>query len=303
MTIEARIGHPRVVAVVVRWNREKLLTEYLTILDAQPRWPDVGAVDSPSTDGSQEMFGARFPDVHLVTLTCHTERAGGFSPDLPSPAGDDATRPETALADLLASANECGSGLGLVASRVLRIDGRDRPRQILRDHARASKADRRPAGAAGGRATPRSFASLLIEAAVIAELGLPTADLFIWNDDDFEFTPGIARHRTSIHPPQSIASHSTRELGIKREAPREPLHHGVHDTMRFLGTGDAVAPGEAGVRVGLAQRNSALSYRHCHRKAAMRGELKKGLRGELRTRPRPTHEVLGEAGCELAPHW
>jgi hypothetical protein len=157
------IGHRRVVAVVVRWNREKLLTEYLTLLDAQPRWPDVGAVDNPSTGGSQEIFGTRFPEVHLGTLTCNTERAGGFSPD--------------------------------------------------------------------------------------------------------------------------------------------PLHHGVHDKMRILGAGDAVAPGEADVRVGSAQRNSALSYRHCHHKAAMRGELKKGLCGELRTRPRPTHEVLGEAGCELAPHW
>jgi rhamnopyranosyl-N-acetylglucosaminyl-diphospho-decaprenol beta-1,3/1,4-galactofuranosyltransferase len=286
------IGHRRVVAVVVRWNREKLLTEYLTILDAQPRWPDVGAVDNPSTGGSQEIFGTRFPDVHLVTLTCNTERAGGFSPDLPWPADADATRPETA-SDLLASANVCGSGLGLVASRVLRIDGRDQPRHVPRDRARASKADRRPARAAGGRARPQSFVSLLTEAAVIRELGLPTADLFIWNDDDFEFIPGI----------DAIASHTTRELGIKREAPREPLHHGVHDKMRILGAGDAVAPGEAGVRVGSAQRNSALSYRHCHHKAAMRGELKKGLRGELRTRPRPTHEVLGEAGCELAPHW
>jgi rhamnopyranosyl-N-acetylglucosaminyl-diphospho-decaprenol beta-1,3/1,4-galactofuranosyltransferase len=296
------IGHRRVVAVVVRWNREKLLTEYLTLLDAQPRWPDVGAVDNPSTGGSQEIFGTRFPEVHLGTLTCNTERAGGFSPDLPRPADEDATRPETALADLLASANVCGSGLGLVASGVLWNDGRDQPRHVPRDRARASEADRRPARAAGGCATPQSFVSLLIEAGVIRELGLPTADFFIWNDD-FEFTSGIARHRKSIHAPHAIASHTTRELGIKREAPREPLHHGVHDKMRILGAGDAVAPGEAGVRVGSAQRNSALSYRHCHHKAAMRGELKKGLRGELRTRPRPTHEVLGEAGCELAPHW
>jgi hypothetical protein len=135
-------------------------------------------------------------------------------------------------------------------------------------------------------------------------LGPPTADLFIWNDD-FEFTPGIARHPTSVHAPHVIASHMTRELGIKREARREPWHHGVHDIMRVLGAGDAgdaVAPGEVGVLAGSAQRNRTLSYRHCHQKAVMGGGLMKGLRGELRNRPRPTHEVPGEAGCELAPH-
>jgi hypothetical protein len=297
------LGHPRAVAVVVRWDRAKLLTEYLTILDAQP-WPDVGAVHNPSTDGSQEMLGTRFPDVHLVTLTCNTERGGGFGADLPWPGDDDTTRPETALADHLASANVRGTGLGLAASRVLWIDGRDRPRQIPRDHARASKADRRRARAAGGGAPAQSLVPLLIQAGAIRGLGPPTADLFIWNDD-FEFTPGIARHPTSVHAPHVIASHMTRELGIKREARREPWHHGVHDIMRVLGAGDAgdaVAPGEVGVLAGSAQRNRTLSYRHCHQKAVMGGGLMKGLRGELRNRPRPTHEVPGEAGCELAPH-
>jgi rhamnopyranosyl-N-acetylglucosaminyl-diphospho-decaprenol beta-1,3/1,4-galactofuranosyltransferase len=295
------IGHPGAVAAVVTGECAKLLTEYLTILDAQPRWPEVGAVGNPSTDGSQEMFGTRFPDVHRVTLTCDTERAGGFSSDLLWPADDDAITSMTALADFLASANVCGSGLGLVTSRVLWVDGRDQPRHVPRDPARASKAHPCEARAAGGPAMPQaSFVSLLIEAGAIRELGLPAVDFMIWNDD-FEFTPGIARHRKSVHAPHAIVSHLTTELGIKREAPGELFHHGVHDKMRDMRAGDAVAPQEAGMRFGSAQRNRALSYPPCHHKAAMRGGLMKGPCGELRTRPRPTREVLAGAGCELAP--
>jgi len=296
------IGHPRAVAAVVTGECAKLLTEYLTILDARPRWPDVWVeVHNPSPDGSQEMFRTRFPDVHLVTLTCNTAGAVGFSADLPWPTDDDATTPVTGLADFLASANACGSGLGLVASSGVWIDGRDQSRHIPRDPARASKAHPRAARAAGGRPMPQaSFVSLLIEAGAIREFGLPTAAFFIWNDH-FEFTPRIPRYRKGVHAPHAIVSHLTTEPSIKLEAPGELSHHGVHDKMRDLGAGDAVAPGEAGMRFGSAQRNWELLFRHSHHKAVMRDGLNKGPGAELRTRPRPTREVLAEAGCELAP--
>jgi len=319
VTNETIRGHLRVVAVVVTWNRVKLLAECLTMLDAQTRRPDVVVVvDNASTDGSEEMIRTRFPDVHLVRLTRNTGGAGGFSAGLAEAvdvhhadlvwAMDDDTIPsETTLAELLASYTAYGPGLGLVASRVVWIDGRDQPRNIPRNipryPGRVYRADRRAALAAGGRPVrTASFVSLLVEAGAIREFGLPTADFFIWNDD-FEFTARLLRHRKGIYASKAIAVHKTAELGTKLVDPGERFYHEVRNKIWVFRAGEAFAPIEAGTRVGAALRNWVLFYLHSHNKAAMRSGLKEGLRDGLRTRPRPTREVLAEAGYDLAPHW
>ncbi|MHB1474720.1 MAG: glycosyltransferase [Dermatophilaceae bacterium] len=315
MTDEAFLGHPRVVAVVVTWNRKDLLTECLTMLGAQSRRPDVVVVvDNASTDGSRAVILAKFPDVDLVALTRNTGGAGGFSAGLAQAvdvhdadlvwAMDDDTIPtETTLAELLASYTAYGPGLGLVASRVIWTDGRDQPRNIPRDPRWSSRTDRRAAHAAGGRPVrTASFVSLLIEAGTIREFGLPTADFFIWNDD-FEFTARILRHRKGIYAPKAIVVHKTSELGTKLVDPGERFYNEVRNKVWIFRAGEAFAPVEAGIRVGAAVRNWARFYRHSRSQAAMRRGLRKGLRDGFRTRPRPTREVLAEAGYDLAPHW
>jgi hypothetical protein len=73
VTDEAILSNPRVVAVVLTWNRMKLLTEPLTRLGARPRPPDVRfVVDNASTDGSHDESRGQFHDVDLVTLTGNT---------------------------------------------------------------------------------------------------------------------------------------------------------------------------------------------------------------------------------------
>jgi rhamnopyranosyl-N-acetylglucosaminyl-diphospho-decaprenol beta-1,3/1,4-galactofuranosyltransferase len=285
------------------------------MLEVQTRRPDVVVVvDNASADGSQDMIRTRFPDVHLVTLTRNTGGAGGFSAGLAEAvdvhqadlvwAMDDDTIPsETTLAQLLASYAAYGPGLGLVASRVVWIDGRDQPRNIPRYPGRVYRADRRAALAAGGRPVrTASFVSLLIEAGAIREFGLPTADFFIWNDD-FEFTARLLRHRKGIYAPKAIAVHKTAELGTKLVDPGKRFYHEVRNKIWVFRAGEAFAPIEAGTRVGAALRNWVLFYLHSRSKAAMRRGLKNGLRDGLRTRPRPTREVLAEAGYDLAPHW
>ncbi|HEX7461853.1 MAG TPA: glycosyltransferase [Dermatophilaceae bacterium] len=315
MTDEAIRDHPRVVAVVVTWNRKDLLTECLTMIGAQTRRPDVVVVvDNASSDGTPDMIRTQFPDVELVTLTRNIGGAGGFSAGLAQAvdvhqadlvwAMDDDTIPtNSTLAELIASYTAYGPGLALVASRVVWTDGRDQPRNIPRDPWWASKADRRAAHAAGGRPVrTASFVSLLIEASTIRDFGLPTADFFIWNDD-FEFTARILRHRKGIYAPKAIVVHKTAELGTKLVDPGERFYNEVRNKIWTFRAGDAFAPAEAGVRVGAAIRNWARFYRHSHSQVAMRRGLMRGLRDGLRTRPRPTREVLAEAGYDLAPHW
>jgi GT2 family glycosyltransferase len=304
-----------VVAVVVTWNRVKLLTECLTMLRAQTRPPDVVVVvDNASTDGTGDMIRAQFPEVDVLRLVRNAGGAGGFSAGLAEAvdshgadlvwAMDDDTIPtQSALAQLLASFTAYGPGLGLVASRVVWTDGRDQPRNIPRDPGRSSKADRRAAQVAGGRPIrTASFVSLLIEAGAIRKYGLPTADFFIWNDD-FEFTARILRHAKGIYAPKAVVVHKTSELGTKLLDPGERFYNEVRNKIWVFRAGEAFGPFEAGVRVGAAVRNWALFYRHSRDQAAMRRGFKLGLRDGLRTRPRSTREVLAEAGYDLAAHW
>jgi len=305
--------------VVVTWNRVKLLIECLTMLGSQTRPPDVVVVvDNASTDGSADVIRAQFPHVYLVTLTRNTGGAGGFSAglaeavdthhaDLVWVMDDDTIPAETTLAELLESYAAYGPGLGLVASRVVWIDGQDQPRNIPRNipryPGRVYRADRRAALAAGGRPVrTASFVSLLIEAGAIREFGLPTADFFIWNDD-FEFTARLLRHRKGIYARKAIVVHKTVELGTKLVDPGDRFYNEVRNKIWVFRAGEAFAPTEACARVGAALRNWALFYYHSHNKAAMRRGFRRGLRDGLMTRPRPTREVLAEAGYDLAPHW
>ena len=301
--------------MVVTWNRVKLLTECLTMLRAQTRRPDVVVVvDNASTDGSSDVIHTQFPEVDVVRLVRNAGGAGGFSAGLAEAvdvheadlvwAMDDDTIPtETALAELLASFTAYGPGLGLVASRVVWTDGRDQPRNIPRDPGRASKADRRAAHAAGGRPIrTASFVSLLIEAGAIRKYGLPTADFFIWNDD-FEFTARLLRHAKGIYAPKAVVVHKTAELGTKLVDPGERFYNEVRNKIWVFRAGEAFGPFEASIRVGAALRNWMLFYCHSRNQPAMRSGLKKGVRDGLRTQPRPTREVLTEAGYQLAPHW
>jgi rhamnopyranosyl-N-acetylglucosaminyl-diphospho-decaprenol beta-1,3/1,4-galactofuranosyltransferase len=301
--------------VVVTWNRVELLTECLKMLDAQTCRADaVVVVDNDSTDGTADVVRALFPDVDLVRLTRNTGGAGGFSvglaeavdahqADLVWAMDDDTIPTPTTLAELVASYTAYGPGLGLVASRVVWTDGREQPRNIPRSPRTASRADRRAAHAVGARPVrTASFVSLLIDSDAIREFGLPTADFFIWNDD-FEFTARILRHRKGVYAPKALVIHKTAELGTKLLDPGERFYNEVRNKIWVFRSGEAFAPGEAGFRLCAAVRNWALFYRHSHNQAAMRLGFKKGLRDGLRRRPRPTREVLAEAGYDLAPHW
>jgi GT2 family glycosyltransferase len=315
VTEEASLRDPRVVAVIVTWNRRELLTECLTMVCAQSRPPDaLVVVDNASTDGSLDMLKAEFPDVDIVRLSRNTGGAGGFSAgmaqavdahsaDLVWAMDDDTIPTETTLAELLAARAAYGPGLALVASRVVWTDGRDQPRNIPRDPWWAPRADRRAALAAGGRPLrTASFVSLLIETEAIREFGLPTADFFIWNDD-FEFTARILRHRKGIYAPKAVVVHKTAELGTKLVDPGERFYNEVRNKTWVFRAGQAFAPVEAGLRICAAFHNWARFYRHSHSQEAMRRGFKKGLRDGLKTQPRSTREVLAEASYELASHW
>ncbi len=71
---------PRVVAVVVTWNRRELLQESLAAVLSQTLPPaQVVVVDNASTDGTTELLDADYGHLDVVHLTRNTGGAGGFA--------------------------------------------------------------------------------------------------------------------------------------------------------------------------------------------------------------------------------
>jgi len=124
---------PKVIAVVVTYNRRDLLLESLAAVLAQSRAPDsVIVVDNASADGTADAVRNAFPGVQLAELARNSGGAGGFAAGISlALAGaadliwlmDDDTVPEPgALAALLAARDRMAARArppALVASRVL----------------------------------------------------------------------------------------------------------------------------------------------------------------------------------------
>ena len=73
---------PKVIAVVVTYNRRDLLLESLAAVLGQTRAPDkVIVVDNASEDGTAAAVRGQFPSVHLAELRRNSGGAG-----LPVPA-------------------------------------------------------------------------------------------------------------------------------------------------------------------------------------------------------------------------
>ena len=71
---------PKVIAVVVTYNRRDLLLESLAAVLAQTRAPDqVIVVDNASEDGTAAAVRDQFPAVHLAELRRNSGGAGGFA--------------------------------------------------------------------------------------------------------------------------------------------------------------------------------------------------------------------------------
>jgi GT2 family glycosyltransferase len=179
-----------VVAVVVTWNRRALLEESLAAVRAQTHAPDlVVVVDNASTDGTDALLAglADQPDVEVLKLTTNTGGAGGFAagieralthrPDLVWLLDDDTVPTPTAAEHLVGAWSGYTAGRpGLLACRVVWTDGRDHPMNTPRPKPGARAPERRAAAAVG--CVPirsASFVSIMCDAGVIAERGLPVA--------------------------------------------------------------------------------------------------------------------------------
>jgi rhamnopyranosyl-N-acetylglucosaminyl-diphospho-decaprenol beta-1,3/1,4-galactofuranosyltransferase len=306
---------PRVVAVVVTYNRRPLLLEALAAVHAQSRAPDaVIVVDNASTDGTAAAVRAHYPAATLAELAHNTGGAGGFACGTAMAlAGaadliwfmDDDTVPEPDALQVLLSARgqHPGPPPALIASRVLWTDGREHPMNTPRAKPFASAGERRAAAATG--CTPirsASFVSILVDARVCRQRGLPQADYFLWNDD-FEFTTRLLRGNTGLLCPASVVIHKTQTFGSTDADPGERFFYEVRNKIWMLRSGSSLAPAERVLYAGSTLRRWARTFASSRDRRTLRSALVRGIAAGVRTSPRPPGDVLasafGDGGIEL----
>jgi rhamnopyranosyl-N-acetylglucosaminyl-diphospho-decaprenol beta-1,3/1,4-galactofuranosyltransferase len=299
----AEEAQPRVVAVIVTWNRRDLLLEALAAVTAQTRQPDVViVVDNASTDGTPDAVRSAFPAVRLATLGINYGGAGGFAygmalamsdgADLIWLMDDDTVPAPDALAALLGARDgHDDAAPALVASRVVWTDGRSHPMNTPRMKPFASAVERRAAAAAGCiPIRSASFVSILVDAADCRRRGLPHADFFLWNDD-FEFTTRLLRGRPGWLCPASVATHKTATFGATDADPGDRFYYEVRNKIWTLRT-RSLAPPERLLYAGSTLRRWARTYARSRQRRALCAALSRGLAAGLRTTPRPNDQVL-----------
>jgi GT2 family glycosyltransferase len=302
---------PRVVTVVVAYNRRDLLLECLDALAAQTRPVDViVVVDNASTDGTSRSLSERNepqePSLDIVTLTKNTGGAGGFaagmqraldehSPDLVWLMDDDTVPTPTALAELLAVKN-AEPGLVILGSKAIWTDGSEHPMNTPRTRIGASSGSK--ARAASHGAIPvrsSSFVSMLIDAAATREYGLPIADYFIWNDD-FEYSTRLLRSGEGWYVPASVVVHKTKALGSSDADPGERFYFEVRNKLWLFRFGRTFTWWEAPLYWAATARRWIRTRLRTTNAEVLKAAGARGWRDGWRSRPRATADVLAEAG-------
>ncbi len=300
---------PRVAAVVVTYNRRELLLEALAAVCAQSRAADeVIVVDNASTDQTAAAVRAQFPSVQLTELTRNTGGAGGFAYGMAMAlAGgadlvwlmDDDTVPEPGALRAMLDVRAAWPGPppALIASRVLWTDGRPHPMNTPRVKPFASEAERRVAADAGcWPIRSASFVSVLADATECRRRGLPQADYFLWNDD-FEFTTRLLRGNVGLLCPASVVVHKTTTFGSTETDPGARFFYEVRNKIWTLTSRAPLAPTERVLYGGATLRRWARTFVRSHDRRTLAACLMKGVAAGVRTRPRPTAEVLADAGA------
>jgi GT2 family glycosyltransferase len=310
----------QVTAVVVTWNRRDLLEESLAALARQTHRPaQVVVVDNASTDGTVallEAMSAQYPDLDVVTLTSNVGGAGGFAagieralthePDLVWLLDDDTVPTPTAAEELVRAwrgyegpvptGSASRTRPALLASRVVWTDGRDHPMNTPRRKPGATGEEIRAAETVD--AVPirsASFVSIMCDAQVVRERGLPVADYFLWNDD-FEYSTRLVRGNVGLYCPRSLVEHKTKVFGSTDADPGDRFFYEVRNKLWMFTRSRSLTPAEKLLYGGSTLRRWARTLARSEDRSTLRRALVRGAAAALRRSPRSNAEVLAAAG-------
>lgn len=214
--VESQLSPDGICAVVVTRNRLPLLQECVqAIRDQSQSAARLLIIDNGSYDGTQAWLETQ-NDIWVIRQS-NLGSAGGFHRGVSEAvkAGfeavwvmdDDVVPQPDALSELRAAA-QVVPDYGFLASRVVGVDGLPMNVPNLEMSPLKNGSPAWPVLAQRGLLKVRSatFVSLLIPARVVATIGLPLSEMFIWGDD-IEYTRRISVSHPSFWVPRSEVVH------------------------------------------------------------------------------------------------
>jgi hypothetical protein len=96
-----------------------------------------------------------------------------------------------------------------------------------------------------------------------------------------------------------VVVHKTKTFGSTDADPGQRFYYEVRNKVWTLRESAALSPAERVLYGGATVRRWARTFRGSADRGTLRSCLRRGLWAGLRTRPRPTAEVLAAAGAEL----
>lgn len=237
-------GDPRVVAVVVTFNRIGLLQRLVERLQATPEVDEVVVVDNASTDGTGAWL-AEQEGVHAETLADNLGGAGGFhegmrigldrGADLLWLMDDDGLPDPDCLARLL----EHRSGLDFWGPLVVDEDDADRlvfpirlPGGTRVVHQLADVRRSARDGRIDDIVIP--FNGVLVTADLARRIGLPRAEFFIWGDDhEYRLRAEAAGARIATVVDAVVRHPSVGSLGTPMMGGRTTYNHSPSDLKHY----------------------------------------------------------------------
>lgn len=295
---------PRVIAVVVAYNRAELLAQTLEGLRQQTAPVDgVIVVDNASTDNSAEV-ARQFEVLDIVSMEENLGGAGGFAAgiaraviqhqaDLVWVMDDDTVPTATACAELLKARDLYPGTPAILASKAVWTDGRQHPMNTPRTRPGVSRQLQLNAANAGARQIrSASFVSIMIDRRAILEDGLPEADYFLWNDD-FEYTARLLRSRVGLFVPGSVVVHKTKKFGASETDPGPRFFNEVRNKIWMYTRSNSLGPIEKSLYAGRSILRWGQTVLRSPNKPALLRYGMEGLKAGIHA-PRTAGEVLAD---------
>lgn len=212
-------NNPKVIAVVVTYNRKELLKECINaILNQLYKNCDVLVVDNASTDGTKDFISQELKNkrVHYVNTGSNLGGAGGFNYGMKEAyklgcdfmwlMDDDCIVHNDSLTELINADIEIKDKHGFLSSKVLWNDGSICKMNLQKNTLFKKNKDWSTPVVSVIMAT---FVSFFISSDIVKEFGLPIKDFFIWSDD-LEYSRRISRKYPCYLVNSSVVTHKTR---------------------------------------------------------------------------------------------
>jgi rhamnopyranosyl-N-acetylglucosaminyl-diphospho-decaprenol beta-1,3/1,4-galactofuranosyltransferase len=239
---------PRIVAVVVTFNRLALLQRLVARLREVEGLDEVLVVDNASTDGTGEWLAAEAPPVTVSTLDANRGGAGGFHAGLQAAYDrgadlvwlmDDDGIPEPDCLKVLLDHNPDGDAFDFWGPAVLaeqdpsrlcfpiRLPGRT---TVVHRMAEVELAARN--GVIADVVIP--FNGVLVTRDLVERIGTPREDFFVWGDDvEYLWRAREAGARTGTVVAARFLHPATDDLGTPMAFGRTTYNHSPSDLKHY----------------------------------------------------------------------